>query len=186
LDKASQHDSQRVSDRLIGLSDRLGREFVMDLIAGSAMLGGMLASAAFGWWTRSKWPGLAAQPATAPLVPIQTKSGEMAAPSAAAPSAIPTPQQQHVRDARLQALEDPVSLRALHEEVSAIRRQERIFARLAPDAAPIGYQQAREAKLWASLSLIGGQPACTAPGTEAIAPRCATTHSNGPVVLPVC
>lgn len=95
----------------------------MDILASPASLGGLVSLVVLGAWAVGRWQGGAAfaqwhERQVAPDVPGQ----------------IPPDCLQLGGANRSQAPESAISLSQLHDEISAFRRQEQIFAAVTPDA----------------------------------------------------
>jgi hypothetical protein len=153
----------------------------MDLLGGPAALGGIIACIALVAWALGRWHGsaLAANPANGPAhCPAPTGQHppfEWRMPDPAeAGSAVPCQHSQ--RAGREIWFEKAFSVGELHAEVSAYRRQQRVFAAGAGDALPLAPLPAGARQEWRDLGLIGqtsgamtsaALPACGAVRTAA-------------------
>lgn len=113
----------------------------MDLFAYPVTVAGLVSFVALGAWAMGRLQGPVAIPGDAAALPGtrlrdgQAHSGVRANPATETPSALrgAGPNLQGERSKSISALELVDSLGDLHEEVTAFRRQERVFATLAPD-----------------------------------------------------
>lgn len=107
----------------------------MDYLASPAWLGGIMACIALSAWTVGRWQGAAALTRETPGAPSPSYSPPRLAPSREPLATVATlPRHTDAETERQGALGQTDSLTDLHAEVSAYRRQERIFALLADDA----------------------------------------------------
>jgi hypothetical protein len=108
----------------------------MDLFAHPVTVAGLVSFVALGAWAMGRLQGAASVPDNAPAMPETRERGGHAhcgERANAATGAAAGQSQPGARSQLLSALALADSLGDLHEEISAFRRQERVFATLAPD-----------------------------------------------------
>jgi hypothetical protein len=150
--------------RLAGILDG---KTVMEFFANPATLLGVITGVGISAWALGRWQG-------APLghgsqCPHPALTQPVLCDADAVPAASPC--QEQAREERLIALQDPVSLCALHDEVSAFRRTENVFATLEPDDLLRASQRAGNDRDCRYIGLIG-QPTCPAMAPAQAANGC--------------
>ena len=151
--------------------EKLDGNLQMEQLAFPATLGGLILCIAWGAWALGRWQGEQVRP-DVPIAaehPATLPQSETENPARAVGTGGPaSPCQQNARDERLCALQDNLSLADLHDEVSAYRHREQVFATLAPGALRFGRVEDPEMQECRYIGLTG-QPICPAPGAARLA-----------------
>lgn len=152
-----------------GLLKGLNGILPMDYLATPAAWWGLISCVALGAWALGRWQSGAGLAANMPLELPPQRDPQTAPTLPEAKSLTPESIPAQRRDDHLHALDSAISLGDLHDEISAFRRREQIFATHAPgalllDQRPIVSQHDGVAKDWACAPVDRAEPACTCGG----------------------
>jgi hypothetical protein len=152
-----------------GLLKGLNGILPMEYLAAPAALWGLISCIALGAWALGRWQGGAGWAANMPVALPPPRDPRAAQALAEAKPSTPVSNPAQRRIDGLHALDSAISLGDLHDEISAFRRREQIFATLAPGALilhcrPIASQRDAVAKDGACSQVDRADPACTCGG----------------------